>query len=94
MIRVSGRLPEARYGHTLNIIGSRLYVFGGRQSRSWWKNPFLNNIYSIDLDDLSQNKARAVLVQVKTSLPPRSRHTCVSISDKLIVFYFHSLSEI
>lgn len=84
-----GRRPTGRYGHTLNIIGSKLYVFGG-QSESF----FLNDLVAFDLNAfqmpgygwefLIQNSAEGG--PPPGQIPPaRTNHTMITHADKLFL---------
>ncbi|KAJ5997350.1 hypothetical protein N7522_009010 [Penicillium canescens] len=85
-----GSRPSGRYGHTLNILGSKLYVFGGQV-----EGFFFNDLIAFDLNQL-QNPANKWEVLVQNSheggppagqIPPaRTNHTIVSYNDKLYLF--------
>ncbi|KAJ5751724.1 hypothetical protein N7520_008641 [Penicillium odoratum] len=85
-----GARPAGRYGHTLNILGSKLYVFGGQV-----EGFFFNDLIAFDLNQL-QNPANKWEVLVQNSHeggPPegqipaaRTNHTIVSHNDKLYLF--------
>lgn len=49
-VKVSGAMPEGRYGHAAAIVGSRFFVFGGQTD----DGGFRNDMWSFDL----QNRAR------------------------------------
>ncbi|KAL4808880.1 hypothetical protein BDV18DRAFT_133384 [Aspergillus unguis] len=85
-----GPRPTGRYGHTLNILGSRLYVFGGQV-----EGYFFNDLVAFDLNQL-QNPANKWEFLIQNSheggpppgqIPPaRTNHTIVSYNDKLYLF--------
>ncbi|KAL2801311.1 hypothetical protein BJX66DRAFT_6792 [Aspergillus keveii] len=85
-----GPRPTGRYGHTLNILGSRLYVFGGQV-----EGYFFNDLIAFDLNQL-QNPNNKWELLIKNSheggpqpgqIPPaRTNHTIVSFNDKLYLF--------
>ncbi|CAI7664333.1 unnamed protein product [Penicillium crustosum] len=85
-----GSRPAGRYGHTLNILGSKLYVFGGQV-----EGFFFNDLIAFDLNQL-QNPANKWEVLIPNSheggpppgqIPPaRTNHTIVSFNDKLFLF--------
>ncbi|CAI7598427.1 hypothetical protein N7533_006854 [Penicillium manginii] len=85
-----GTRPSGRYGHTLNILGSKLYVFGGQV-----EGFFFNDLIAFDLNQL-QNPANKWEVLVANSheggppegqIPPaRTNHSLVSYNDKLYLF--------
>lgn len=82
-----GPRPAGRYGHTVNILGSRLYVFGGQV-----EGYFFNDLVAFDLNQL-QNPANKWEFLIRNSheggppagqIPPaRTNHTIVSFNDKL-----------
>ncbi|KAJ5255659.1 hypothetical protein N7505_010810 [Penicillium chrysogenum] len=85
-----GSRPSGRYGHTLNILGSKLYVFGGQV-----EGFFFNDLIAFDLNQL-QNPANKWEVLIQNSheggpppgqIPPaRTNHTIVSFNEKLFLF--------
>ncbi|KAI9929265.1 hypothetical protein ASPWEDRAFT_57567 [Aspergillus wentii DTO 134E9] len=85
-----GPRPSGRYGHTLNILGSRLYVFGGQV-----EGYFFNDLVAFDLNQL-QNPANKWDFLIRNSheggpspgqIPPaRTNHSIVSFNDKLYLF--------
>jgi len=84
--------PAARYGHTLNIVGDHLYVFGG-QRRGWpftrKGNQFLKDIISFDLTKLTTTTAGWEPVKVNSTTQPNARygHVCVSKGLELIMYF-------
>ncbi|KAJ5703449.1 hypothetical protein N7493_011838 [Penicillium malachiteum] len=85
-----GARPAGRYGHTLNILGSKLYVFGGQV-----EGFFFNDLIAFDLNQL-QNPANKWEVLVQNSheggppegrIPPaRTNHTIVTQNECLYLF--------
>ncbi|KAK5800226.1 hypothetical protein VI817_002438 [Penicillium citrinum] len=81
-----GTRPSGRYGHTLNILGSKLYVFGGQV-----EGFFFNDLIAFDLNQL-QNPANKWENSheggpPEGQIPPaRTNHTIVSYNDKLYLF--------
>ena len=82
-----GHRPAGRYGHTLNILGSKIYVFGGQV-----EGYFFNDLFSFDLNALQNaNSKWEMLIQTSNEggppegqIPPaRTNHTIVSWNDKL-----------
>ncbi|KAL4906636.1 hypothetical protein BDW74DRAFT_136120 [Aspergillus multicolor] len=85
-----GPRPTGRYGHTLNILGSRLYVFGGQV-----EGFFFNDLVAFDLNQLQNpgNKWEFLIQNSHEGGPPpgqippaRTNHTIVSFNDKLYLF--------
>ncbi|KAJ5551104.1 hypothetical protein N7461_005802 [Penicillium sp. DV-2018c] len=85
-----GNRPSGRYGHTLNILGSKLYVFGGQV-----EGFFFNDLIAFDLNQLQSptNKWEVLIANSHEGGPPpgqippaRTNHTIVSYNDKLFLF--------
>ncbi|KAJ5693079.1 hypothetical protein N7462_002502 [Penicillium macrosclerotiorum] len=85
-----GPRPAGRYGHSLSILGSKLYVFGGQV-----EGFFFNDLVAFDLNQL-QNPANKWELLVQNSheggppegqIPPaRTNHSIVGYNDKLYLF--------
>ncbi|KAE8146323.1 hypothetical protein BDV25DRAFT_162693, partial [Aspergillus avenaceus] len=85
-----GPRPSGRYGHTLNILGSKLYVFGGQV-----EGFFFNDLAAFDLNQL-QNPTNKWEFLIRNSheggpppgqIPPaRTNHSIVSFNDRLYLF--------
>ncbi|KAK9236890.1 hypothetical protein V1525DRAFT_450967 [Lipomyces kononenkoae] len=82
---VTGRRPPVRYGHTMNIIGSKLYVFGGQ-----FDDNVFNDLYSFDLNTVqgTTTESRWELIKpVSDIVPPtRTNHSAIVFNGKLYVF--------
>ncbi|RAL10380.1 putative cell polarity protein (Tea1) [Aspergillus homomorphus CBS 101889] len=85
-----GPRPAGRYGHTLNILGSKLYVFGGQV-----EGFFFNDLAAFDLNQLQStaNKWEFLIRNSHEGGPPpgqippaRTNHTIVSFNDRLYLF--------
>lgn len=82
-----GPRPSGRYGHTLNILGSKIYIFGGQV-----EGYFFNDLIAFDLNAL-QNPANQweFLLQttgeaVNPKVPaPRTNHTIISYNEQLFL---------
>ena len=77
--------PAGRYGHTLTILGSKIYVFGGQV-----EGYFFNDLIAFDLNTLQIPSSTWEKLIPNTSdtsegqVPPaRTNHTIVSWNDKL-----------
>ena len=74
--------PCGRYGHTLTLNGSKLYVFGGQIDEHYF-----NDMVAFDLNTLQSTPKWELLVPSKdgpTDIPKaRTNHTMVSWGDKL-----------
>ncbi|KIV82768.1 hypothetical protein PV11_04848 [Exophiala sideris] len=85
-----GPKPSGRYGHTLNILGSKIYIFGGQV-----EGYFFNDLVAFDLNALQnptnqwefliQNTEDAPHPKPKVP-PPRTNHTVISYNDQLYLF--------
>lgn len=80
-----GRKPAGRYGHTLNILGSKIYIFGGQVEGS-----FYNDLIAFDLNALQNPTNQWDFLIDNTnglpssSVPPaRTNHTTISYNDML-----------
>ncbi|KAH6854906.1 hypothetical protein B0I37DRAFT_42407 [Chaetomium sp. MPI-CAGE-AT-0009] len=86
----TGPRPSGRYGHSLNILGSKIYVFGGQV-----EGYFMNDLAAFDLNQLQMpNNRWEMLIASSDSgspaqgkLPPaRTNHSVVTFNDKLYLF--------
>ncbi|KAF4553213.1 Galactose oxidase-like protein 2 [Elsinoe fawcettii] len=86
----AGPRPPGRYGHTLNILGSKIYIFGGQV-----EGFFFNDLVAFDLNALQQSSNQwEVLVQNTIDggpphgqIPPaRTNHSMITWNDKLFLF--------
>ncbi|KAK3372026.1 hypothetical protein B0H63DRAFT_453400 [Podospora didyma] len=86
----AGPRPAGRYGHSLNILGSKIYIFGGQV-----EGYFMNDLAAFDLNQLSMpNNRWEMLIQSSDSggtqlgkIPPaRTNHSIVTFNDKMYLF--------
>ncbi|KAK8138310.1 kelch-domain-containing protein [Apiospora sp. TS-2023a] len=85
----AGPRPTGRYGHSLNILGSKIYIFGGQV-----EGYFMNDLAAFDLNQLqAPNNRWEVLIEntdtapSKGKVPPaRTNHSMVTYNDKLYLF--------
>ncbi|RFU27165.1 hypothetical protein B7463_g9168, partial [Scytalidium lignicola] len=85
-----GPRPAGRYGHSLNILGSKIYVFGGQV-----EGYFMNDLVAFDLNQLQVPSNRWEILLRSTEEggppigqipPPRTNHTIVTYNEKLYLF--------
>lgn len=93
--------PAGRYGHTLNILGSKIYVFGGQVD-----GHFFNDLIAFDLNALQDptNKWELLIQDTSNAEPSqgpvplgRTNHTVVTWNDKLYLyvgFLFHIMGNV
>lgn len=83
----AGPRPSGRYGHTLNILGSKIYIFGGQV-----EGIFMNDLSAFDLNQLQMTNNRWEMLMLNNDsgaavpgkVPPaRTNHTMVSFNDKM-----------
>ena len=86
----AGPRPPGRYGHTLNILGSKIYIFGGQV-----EGYFFNDLVAFDLNALQQatNKWEILIQNTIDGGPPhgqippaRTNHTMITWQDRLYLF--------
>ncbi|KAI2466774.1 hypothetical protein F4781DRAFT_339400 [Annulohypoxylon bovei var. microspora] len=86
----AGPRPSGRYGHSLNIIGSKIYIFGGQV-----EGYFMNDLAAFDLNQLQMpnNRWEILTENVESSgamqgkVPPaRTNHSLVTYNDKMYLF--------
>lgn len=76
-MQCSGSIPTARYGHTAHIVGSRMFIFGGRGV----SGSVFSDLFFLDL-------VQWVWVPVSPLSPgpgPRLHHSSVLVGRKIVV---------
>lgn len=82
-----GPKPAGRYGHSLNILGSKIYIFGGQV-----EGYFFNDLIAYDLNTLQlpTNKWEFLIhnsdetdLEKESGPPARTNHSIVSYNDQL-----------
>jgi hypothetical protein len=82
-----GQRPSGRYGHSLNIVGSKIYIFGGQV-----EGFFMNDISAFDLNQLQMpnNRWEVLLDNADNGVAPtgkvppaRTNHSMITHNDKL-----------
>ena len=83
----AGPRPSGRYGHSLNILGSKIYVFGGQV-----EGYFMNDLVAFDLNQLQvpTNRWEMLIRNSEEGGPPqgqippaRTNHSIVTYNEKL-----------
>ncbi|TLD25701.1 cell polarity protein-like protein [Venturia nashicola] len=83
----AGPRPAGRYGHTLNILGSKIYIFGGQV-----EGYFFNDLVAFDLNSLQMagNRWEVMIPNGGDGTgpvpKPRTNHSIVTWQDKLYLF--------
>ncbi|POR32568.1 Tip elongation aberrant protein 1 [Tolypocladium paradoxum] len=89
----AGPRPSGRYGHSLNILGSKIYIFGGQV-----EGLFMNDLSAFDLNQLqTPNNRWEILIQGETSprVPAaRTNHSVITYNDKMYLWVFFWPSHI
>ncbi|KAI0138121.1 hypothetical protein F4776DRAFT_79670 [Hypoxylon sp. NC0597] len=86
----AGPRPSGRYGHSLNIVGSKIYIFGGQV-----EGYFMNDLAAFDLNQLQMPNNRWEILgenvetggTVQGKVPPaRTNHSMITFNDKMYLF--------
>ncbi|KAI0405954.1 hypothetical protein F4802DRAFT_125898 [Xylaria palmicola] len=86
----AGPRPSGRYGHTLNIVGSKIYIFGGQV-----EGFFMNDLSAFDLNQLQMpnNRWEILIDSSEVDAPPtgkvppaRTNHSMITYNDKMYLF--------
>ncbi|KAI0000542.1 galactose oxidase [Russula vinacea] len=82
-IPVNGPGPVGRFGHTMTMVGSKLFVFGGKTDEKC-----LNDMWALNLNTLNSKLGWDSYEPPSgdEKPPPRSQHVAVSTSDRIILF--------
>ncbi|CAG8467822.1 7439_t:CDS:2 [Funneliformis mosseae] len=95
---ITGNLPAGRYGHTSTAIGTKIYIFGGRNDEK-----YLNDLISFDFKSFKSIKKKSKLkftlgkgnnnssewnfiVPANSPPPARSGHISCNCDDKIYIF--------
>ncbi|KAI0447267.1 hypothetical protein F4803DRAFT_363680 [Xylaria telfairii] len=86
----AGPRPSGRYGHSLNIVGSKIYIFGGQV-----EGYFMNDLSAFDLNQLQMPNNRWEILIESSEVdapptgkvpPPRTNHSMITYNDKMYLF--------
>lgn len=79
VVKTDGNVPTARGGQSVSLVGSKLMIFGGEDS----KRQLLNDLHILDLNTMTWD-----LVQTKNMPPaPRFDHSAVVHSDQYLLIF-------
>ena len=79
-LEITGTAPCSRRGHSANVIGSKMFIFGGLYGFS----KYLNDLHIYDGDNNEWIQPELVGI---TRPPPRAWHTSTIIGQTQILFY-------
>ncbi|KAK6933465.1 hypothetical protein RJ641_036359 [Dillenia turbinata] len=79
ILETSGKVPVARGGHSVTLVGSRLIVFGGEQA----SRRLLNDVHALDLDTMTWE----LLEVTRTPPAPRFDHTSAVHAERYLVVF-------
>ncbi|CAG8772374.1 2579_t:CDS:2, partial [Ambispora leptoticha] len=78
-ITVNGTSPIGRYGHSVAVIGSKMYIFGGR-----FEGYYLNDLLAFDVNTYVANGAGWEFITPASQSPPgRMAHISCVYNDKI-----------
>ncbi len=87
-LRISGAPPDARYGHTMNISGSDILLFGGWTEKSSNKKTHLIKSESTEYFQIWSTESMSWKHGQYVGSPPSARygHTATAIGPHLLIF--------
>jgi len=77
MVRCGGDLPAKRYGHCCQLVGSRMFILGGKGE----KNAVFRDIHALDLVDWVWVPINAT----STGPTPRFNHASAAVGRKIVI---------
>ncbi|CAN8257176.1 unnamed protein product [Cochlearia groenlandica] len=79
VLEASGSVPVSRGGHSITLVGSRVFVFGGEDKN----RRLLNDLYVLDLETMTWD----VVETTQTRPVPRFDHTAATHSDRYLLIF-------
>lgn len=79
VIETSGKVPVARGGQSVSLVGSRLVLFGGEDRN----RRLLNDVHTLDLETMTWN----VVETMQTPPAPRFDHTAAVHGERYLLIY-------
>ncbi|CAH8306885.1 unnamed protein product [Eruca vesicaria subsp. sativa] len=79
VVVTSGNAPVSRGGHSITLVGSRVFVFGGEDK----KRRLLNDLHVLDLETMTWD----VVETSQTRPVPRFDHTAATHSDRYLLIF-------
>ena len=76
-IALGGAVPSPRYGHTMNVLGDKIMVFGGMS-----EGDLKNDFYYLNLETMAWEQVEAS----STAPPARMFHAADVVSNKLFIY--------
>lgn len=79
IVQTSGKIPDAREGQSLTLVGSKLMMFGGEDI----KRKLLNDVYILDLNTMTWDEVET------TQQPPSPRydHTAALHAERYLLIF-------
>lgn len=82
-LAIAGDSPSPRHGHTMNVVGKKVYCFGGMAGTK-----FYNDLHMLDLE-----KGMWVTPKVKKRSMPEARTSHVAVSSGSDIYVFGGLNK-
>ncbi|XP_010558261.1 PREDICTED: acyl-CoA-binding domain-containing protein 4 isoform X2 [Tarenaya hassleriana] len=79
VIDASGRIPVSRGGHSITLVGSRVFVFGGEDRN----RKLLNDLHVLDLETMTWD----VVETMQPPPAPRFDHAAAAYSERYLLIF-------